>query len=94
MEKGIKLEGIYAALITAFGDDGNVDIEGNKENIRHCLAGGCAGVVALGSTGEAVNLSKEERNLIVKAAVAECKGKAKVIAGTGAPVTSTAITQT
>jgi 4-hydroxy-tetrahydrodipicolinate synthase len=39
-------------------------------------------------------LSKEERNLIVKAAVAECKGKAKVIAGTGAPVTSTAITQT
>jgi 4-hydroxy-tetrahydrodipicolinate synthase len=94
MKKSIKLEGVYPALITAFAPDGSVDVEGIRENIRFCLDAGVAGVVALGSTGEAVNLSGDERERIVKAAVAECKGRAKVIVGTGAPVTSTAVAQT
>lgn len=91
MKKAIKLEGIYPALITSMNDDGSVNLEGVKENILHAMDNGCAGVVVMGSTGEAVNLSDDERVAIIKLTVELCKGKGKVIVGTGAPITSTAL---
>jgi 4-hydroxy-tetrahydrodipicolinate synthase len=91
MKKPIKLEGIYPALITSLNGDGSLDIPGVKKNVRHCLDNGCAGVVVMGSTGEAVNMSREERIAVIKAAVEESAGKGKVIAGAGAPITSTTL---
>lgn len=91
MQKPIKLEGIYPALITSLNADGSVNMAGVKENILHSLDNGCAGVVVLGSTGEAVNLTREERTEIIKLAVELCKGRGKVIVGSGAPITSSAV---
>jgi len=95
MKKPIKLEGIYPALITPMHGDGSVDYDGLKQNIEFCLDAGCAGVVALGSTGEAVNLTGEERAAVTKLAIETCKARGKkTIVGTGAPITRTAVVQT
>jgi 4-hydroxy-tetrahydrodipicolinate synthase len=47
------------------------------------LAGGVHGVVPCGTTGETPTLTTEEKLKLIKVAVARCKGRALVIAGTG-----------
>lgn len=91
--KKLKLEGIFPAMVVSYLDNGELDIEGIKNNVRFYMDQGCAGVVCNGSTGEAVNLSREERIAVIKAAK-EVIGKGKIIAGTGAPITSAALQNT
>ncbi len=92
MKKAIKLEGIFPALVCSFTADNQLDEEAIRENVRFCLDSGCAGVVANGSTGEAVNLSREEKLRFAQICVEEChpRGK-KVISGCGGPTTSSTI---
>lgn len=92
LKKALKLEGIYPAIVVSFDEQGALDVPATKKNIAFCIDNGCEGVVVNGSTGEAVNLTDEERIEVIKAAVEVCgpKGK-KVIAGTGAAITSAAI---
>lgn len=85
--KSIKLEGIFPALIVSYEENGKLDLDGIKQNVRYCMEQGCAGVVCNGSTGEAVNLTREERIAVIQAAK-EVIGDGKIIAGAGAPVTS------
>ncbi|MBA7518116.1 4-hydroxy-tetrahydrodipicolinate synthase [subsurface metagenome] len=93
MEK-MKFEGLMPAIITPMDKDGEIDFEGLKKNVEFYLDAGCTGIVANGSTGEAVNLSREERIEVVKKVVEVVKGKVKVIAGTGAPTTNVTIQYT
>lgn len=89
MKKIIKLEGIFPALVVSFTEEGELDLPSIKKNVMFCLDNGCAGVVVNGSTGEAINLSREERMEVIKAAVEVCKPLGKtVIAGAGAATTS------
>lgn len=64
--KKIKLEGLMPAIITPMDQDGEVDYEGLKKNVEFYINSGCSGIVANGSTGEAVNLTLKERINIVK----------------------------
>lgn len=92
MKKVIKLEGIYPALVCSFTDDNRLDEEAIRENVRFCLDAGCAGVVANGSTGEAVNLSREEKKRVAEICVEECHARGKkVISGCGGPTTSSTV---
>jgi len=93
MEK-MKFEGLMPAIITPMDKDGEIDFEGLKKNVEFYLDAGCTGIVANGSTGEAVNLSREERIEVVKKVVEVVRGKAKVIAGTGAPTTNVTLQYT
>jgi len=90
----IKFEGLMPAIITPMDKDGKIDFEGLKKNVEFYIDAGCTGIVANGSTGEAVNLNREERIAIVKKVVEIVKGKVKVIAGTGAPTTNVTIQYT
>ena len=92
--KKMKFEGLMPAIITPMGKDGEIDFEGLKKNVEFYVNEGCTGIVANGSTGEAVNLSREERIAVVKKVVEIVKGKVKVIAGTGAPTTNVTIQYT
>jgi len=92
--KKMKFEGLMPAIITPMDKDGKIDFEGLKKNVEFYLDAGCTGIVANGSTGEAVNLSREERIEVVKKVVQVVKGKVKVIAGTGAPTTNVTIQYT
>jgi len=92
--KKMKFEGLMPAIITPMDKDGEIDFEGLKKNVEFYLGVGCTGIVANGSTGEAVNLSREERIEVIKKVVGVVKGKVKVIAGTGAPTTNVTLQYT
>ena len=95
MKKPIKIEGILPALATSFDKSGAIDLAAIKDNIVYCLDSGCAGVTVLGSTGEAITLSRDERNAITKLAIEVCHPRGKlVIAGTGAATTKETVSFT
>jgi 4-hydroxy-tetrahydrodipicolinate synthase len=90
-----KPEGILPALVTPFTDDGKaVDEERLRVLVRKCLEQGVNGVVPCGTTGEFVNLTLEEKKLVIKAVVDEVNGKVPVVAGTGASGTDQAVEMT
>lgn len=92
--KKMIFEGLMPAIITPMNKDSEIDFEGLKKNVKFYLDAGCTGIVANGSTGEAVNLSREERIEVIKKVVEVVKGKVKVIAGTGAATTNVTLQYT
>jgi 4-hydroxy-2-oxoglutarate aldolase len=77
------LHGIFPPITTPFYPDGNVyfkKLEGNVERYSRTL---CAGIVVLGSTGEAILLSDQERRDALKSARAVTAPNKVLIAGTG-----------
>lgn len=91
MMKKIRFAGIFPAMIAPFKDNGELDIEGIKVNVKFYMDAGCQGIVCNGSTGEAVNLSREERKAVITATREIGQGRLQIIAGTGAPTTQTAL---
>jgi 4-hydroxy-tetrahydrodipicolinate synthase len=75
--------GVYTAVVTPFLEDGSLDIQGFRENLRFQIASGVAGIVILGSTGEAPTLEPHEKKHLLHIAVEEVKDKVPLIVGTG-----------
>lgn len=65
--------GIYVPVLTFFtGEHGAVlDLEAFEKHIAYVATSGVAGIVALGSTGEAVSLTDDEK-VTVSLFVASC----------------------
>jgi len=57
----MNLDGVYSALVTAFDEAGELDLEGCRRSIEHNLAGGVQGIIPAGTTGEYYALSEAER---------------------------------
>jgi 4-hydroxy-tetrahydrodipicolinate synthase len=87
------LRGCATALVTPFGADGSVDIEAHRRLARRQIEGGVSLLVPCGTTGESVTMSQAEREAVVGATVAEARGRARVIAGTGSNATAAAVEQ-
>lgn len=77
------LAGAHTALVTPFNDDGSVDVATFEKIVAAQLAGGISGLVPCGTTGESPTLEASEQLELVKVCVAQARGKAKVVAGTG-----------
>lgn len=76
------INGIYPPLPTPFRND-EIDFEILEKNIDKFNSTGLNGYVSLGSNGESVFLTREEKIQVIKATKqAAAKGK-KIIAGTG-----------
>lgn len=84
-------EGAYTAIVTPFTKDNRVDYAKLKELIELQIQGGIDGIVPVGTTGESPTLDFEEHKKVIETAVETCRGKIKVIAGTGANSTSEAL---
>lgn len=78
-----KLRGTGVALITPFTKTGEVDYAGLENLINHCITGGVEYLVSLGTTGESVNLSKEEKLEVLNFTVEKNAGRVPVVAGFG-----------
>src|SRR5919202_3461785 len=77
--------GVLPALITPFTADGAaIDAHALTANVERLIAGGVAGLVPGGSTGEFTTLSHAERLRVVEVAVEAAAGRVPVVAGTGA----------
>ena len=86
-----ELEGAFTALITPFMNNGAIDEEGLRANVRYQIEKGIAGVVPVGTTGESATLSHDEHKTVVELVIDEVGGKVPVIAGTGSNSTAEAI---
>ncbi|WP_372807265.1 4-hydroxy-tetrahydrodipicolinate synthase [Pontiella sp.] len=83
--------GVYTALVTPFAMDGSVDFEKLAELVEFNLAGGVAGLVPVGTTGESPTLRTDEHLQVIKAVVEAAAGRCKIVAGTGANSTAEAV---
>ena len=90
----MEIRGIFPALVTPFTSDESVSLAAVKETIRRYNQTGLAGYVVLGSTGEAVMLSREEADSILVAAKEAAAPEKILIAGTGAESTAETIART
>ncbi len=86
-------KGSMTALITPF-KDGQVDLDTMAALVERQIEGGTDVLVPTGTTGEASTLSYEEQLAVIEITVKTAKGRAKVMAGTGANCTREAISMT
>lgn len=83
----VKIGGLYPAMIAPFDAKGELDVPALKKTVQFLKGEGCRGVVCNGSTGEAGNLTSEERATVIRV-TREAGGKDfTIIAGTGTPTT-------
>jgi dihydrodipicolinate synthase/N-acetylneuraminate lyase len=78
------LQGIFPAMTTPFYPDGAVYYKKIEHNVDRYSRTPVAGLVTLGSTGEAVMLSDEERREILRVTVGAAAPEKVLIAGVGA----------
>ncbi|HEY6350558.1 MAG TPA: dihydrodipicolinate synthase family protein [Candidatus Angelobacter sp.] len=78
------LQGIFPAVTTPFYSDGAVYYKKIEHNVDRYSRTPVAGLVVLGSTGEAVMLSDEERRQALRETAAAAAPEKVLIAGTGA----------
>jgi 4-hydroxy-tetrahydrodipicolinate synthase len=75
--------GSYTVTITPFTPDGGaVDVEALRGFLDWQLAEGVPGVIVLGTTGEFLTLSDDERAEVVETAVEHVNGRIPVLVGT------------
>jgi 4-hydroxy-2-oxoglutarate aldolase len=77
------LQGIFPPITTPFYADGNVYYKKLEHNVERYSKTPAAGIVVLGSTGEAVMLSDQERRDLLKTARESAAPNKVLIAGTG-----------
>jgi 4-hydroxy-tetrahydrodipicolinate synthase len=70
-------------MVTAFHDDGAVDLDGTAAVAEHLVANGSDGVVVSGTTGESPTTTTEEDGRILRAVREAVGGRATVVAGVG-----------
>jgi 4-hydroxy-tetrahydrodipicolinate synthase len=85
--------GTFTALVTPFRD-GAIDVAAFEKLIESQIAAGISGVVAVGTTGESPTLSHEERQELIRLAIATAKKRCLVLAGTGSNATQHAVADT
>lgn len=78
----LSLKGTIPALVTPFRS-GEIDEEALRALVERVIAGGVAGVVPCGTTGEGVTLSDPEHRRVVEIVAAQTKRRVPVIAGAG-----------
>jgi dihydrodipicolinate synthase/N-acetylneuraminate lyase len=77
------LHGIFPPITTPFYPDGNLYYKKLESNVDRYSRTPCAGIVVLGSTGEAILLSDQERRDALKTAREAAAPNKVLIAGTG-----------
>ncbi len=82
---GKTLRGTYTVLITPFTPDGRkVDLPALARLVEWQIAEGIHGLIPLGSTGEFLSLSDEEKTAVAETVIRTAAGRVPVLIGTGA----------
>jgi 4-hydroxy-tetrahydrodipicolinate synthase len=75
------LHGVVPPVCTPLDATGAVDTDSLTRLVEHLIRGGVHGIFALGSSGEAVYLTDQQRALVVETVVATVRGRVPVLAG-------------
>jgi dihydrodipicolinate synthase/N-acetylneuraminate lyase len=83
------IHGALAAAVTPLRDDGNrLDEDAFGAVVDHLAAGGLDGILALGTTGEGVLLTLDERRRAAELYLEACRGRLEVAVHCGAQTTA------
>lgn len=77
------LEGVFPAITTPFYPDGDLYLRKLEHNVARYSRTQLAGMVVLGSTGEAVMLSAEEQREVLEISIAAAAADKVMLAGVG-----------
>ncbi|MCW3071356.1 MAG: 4-hydroxy-tetrahydrodipicolinate synthase [Bacteroidetes bacterium] len=83
MSKNSKFRGTGVAIVTPFTKDGNVDFKGLEKLVNYIIKGGVEYVVVMGTTGESVTLSKEEKQSVVEHVIETVDKRVPIVLGLG-----------
>ncbi|MBA3704632.1 MAG: 4-hydroxy-tetrahydrodipicolinate synthase [Bacteroidetes bacterium] len=83
MSKNSKFKGTGVAIVTPFNKDNSIDYKSLGKVVDHIIKGGVEYVVALGTTGESVTLSKDEKHSVVAHVIESVDGRVPVVLGLG-----------
>ncbi|MHB1986453.1 MAG: dihydrodipicolinate synthase family protein [Acidimicrobiales bacterium] len=87
-----RFEGSYTVCVTPFSEDGSrFDADGFRRFLSWQLECGVPGIIVLGTTGEYLTVSDDERAEIVETAVTHLAGRIPVLVGTMNPYTPRAV---
>ncbi len=78
-----KLIGTGVAIVTPFTKSGKVDVVGLEKLVKHLHTGKVEYIVVMGTTGESVTLSKEEKQLVIDTVVKTNSKKLPLVLGIG-----------
>lgn len=78
-----KLTGTGVALVTPFHKQGTIDFGSLGRLIEHTITNGVNYLVVLGTTGEAVTLSKDEKNAVIQFVKEQVSGRVPLVMGLG-----------
>lgn len=78
-----KIEGTGVALVTPFTLEGEVDYSALEKLVNHVIEGGVNYLVALGTTGESVTLTKSEKESILNKIKETTAGRVPLVLGHG-----------
>lgn len=85
--------GTGVAIVTPFNASKEVDIDALKGLVNHIIDGGVEYIVVLGTTGESVTLTKDEKKLVLETVLDANNGRRPVVLGIGGNNTAEVIRQ-
>jgi 4-hydroxy-tetrahydrodipicolinate synthase len=83
MSKHTRFKGTGVAIITPFNKDFSIDFKSLGKLVNHIIKGGVEYVVVLGTTGESVTLSKEEKKAVVEFVIDIVNKRVPIVLGLG-----------
>lgn len=83
--------GTYTVMITPFDESGGIDLPAMADFVDWQITEGIHGLVPLGSTGEFLSLSDDERSAVAETVIRTAAGRVPVLIGTGAEYTDDVI---
>src|SRR5690625_3316730 len=85
---------IITAMVTPFGENGDIDFSQVKNLVDYLLSNGTEDIVVNGTTGESPTLTDKEKMTLIESVVQHVAGRVPVIAGTGSNNTRASIKMT
>ena len=74
---------VFVPMLTPFDNNGELDEKAVGRLIDHILNGGCQGIIASGTTGEAVSMSRKMRIRLANICAKSIKGRGVFLFGIG-----------
>ena len=87
----MKFRGSYTVCVTPFDDRGQLDLVALRDYVDWQIAEGVHGLIPLGSTGEFLSLTRDERAAVAETVIAQAAGRVPVLIGTAAEWTDEAV---
>lgn len=78
-----RFKGSGVAIVTPFKNDTSIDFSALGRVVEHVIGGGINYIVVLGTTGESVTLTKDEKKAVISYVIEAVNGRVPIVAGIG-----------